>query len=276
MPRSAGTVLGIDAAWTDGEPSGVALLERRDSRWRCLRVAASYARFCEGADFAGTARGSLIDVSALLRACSDVSLDASVNVVAVDMPLARSPIHSRRTADQVVSRHFGHCGASVHSPTTERPGATGERLRAGFESAGYALKTEGGGAGPALIEVYPHVALLALMEVPKRLPYKAAKSTKYWPGVPLAERKVLLVEEWRAIESRLSKEVDRIHLPLPDDASALSLRQLKALEDALDALICAWVGMQFLDGRANPLGDDDAAIWVPSAALAFGRPALAG
>ena len=39
------TVLGIDAAWTAREPSGVALVQRQASPWRCIAVAPSYAAF---------------------------------------------------------------------------------------------------------------------------------------------------------------------------------------------------------------------------------------
>jgi hypothetical protein len=38
---------------------------------------------------------------------------------------------------------------------------------------------------------------------------------------------------------------------------------LKRYEDALDALISAWVGVEFINGRAIPYGDDAAAVWVP-------------
>jgi hypothetical protein len=36
-------------------------------------------------------------------------------------------------------------------------------------------------ASPALIEVYPHPALVELAGAVERLPYKAAKVSAYWP-----------------------------------------------------------------------------------------------
>ena len=39
------TVLGIDAAWTGTQPSGVALAEETERGWRLKAVASSYARF---------------------------------------------------------------------------------------------------------------------------------------------------------------------------------------------------------------------------------------
>jgi predicted RNase H-like nuclease len=40
-------------------------------------------------------------------------------------------------------------------------------------------------------------------------------------------------------------------------------RELEALEDQLDALVCAWAGIECLAGRLEPLGDAQPAIWCP-------------
>ncbi|MCT0225626.1 hypothetical protein [Synechococcus sp. CS-1328] len=39
------TVLGLDAAWTAHQPSGVALVQEQGQRWHCLAVAPNYASF---------------------------------------------------------------------------------------------------------------------------------------------------------------------------------------------------------------------------------------
>ena len=61
-----------------------------------------------------------------------------MDCVSVDMPLATTPITSRRAAD------------------------TASRF------------------GPALIECYPHVDLLALLNRNYRVPYKVSRSAQYW------------------------------------------------------------------------------------------------
>jgi predicted RNase H-like nuclease len=43
----------------------------------------------------------------------------------------------------------------------------------------------------------------------------------------------------------------------------ISASGLKRYEDALDALVCAWVGAKYLLGEAVAYGDGTAAIWVP-------------
>jgi hypothetical protein len=56
--------------------------------------------------------------------------------------------------------------------------------------------------------------------------------------------------------------MDGISTRLPDPAT-LRPGSMKGYEDAIDALICCWVGAEFLMGRAKPYGDTDAAIWIP-------------
>ena len=51
-------------------------------------------------------------------------------------------------------------------------------------------------------------------------------------------------------------------LELAVDANAPT-RTLKQIEDAIDALICCWVGLRWLKGAAEPYGDVNSAIWVP-------------
>ena len=96
------------------------------------------------------------------------------------MPLATSPITSRRAADTAISSRFGPKGCAVHSPSAERPGAIADQLRADFTALGVLLHTNGSDpAAPALIECYTHVALLALLKRDYRVPYKVSRSGQY-------------------------------------------------------------------------------------------------
>jgi predicted RNase H-like nuclease len=53
-------------------------------------------------------------------------------------------------------------------------------------------------------------------------------------------------------------------LKLPEEGTVGSLARLKPYEDALDALVSAWIGLEYLAGRATALGDEQAAVWVPT------------
>ena len=113
-------VLGIDAAWTLTPPSGVALVAEHHRHWRLIAAEASYQRFQvranTGLPTKARPQGSRPDPSALL-ASALMLCGCPVNLVAIDMPLAHTPITGRRTCDDAVSRVYevyrrlaGHVG----------------------------------------------------------------------------------------------------------------------------------------------------------------------
>jgi predicted RNase H-like nuclease len=262
-------VLGIDAAWKATEPSGVALAKETTAGWRLVVVESSYAHFAARAAARtpeGPPRGEPPDVAALLEACCRLAGRAP-DLVAVDMPLARTPIVGRRASDLEVSREFGAAKAATHSPSALRPGWLADKLREDFARAGFTLCTASGVRAPGLIEVYPHAALLALTGDKLRLPYKAGKTTIYWPETTLDVRRVRLREVWGRIVAALDNEIAGVAEALPPPGPGPDVRgwALKAYEDKLDAVICAYVAIAALDGRAKPYGDQDSAIWVPLA-----------
>jgi predicted RNase H-like nuclease len=258
-------VLGVDAAWTATEPSGVALAVEAESGWRLAAVEASYIHFLEranGVEFGeARPRGSKPDAAALIDAARLIC-GARVDLVAVDMPMARHPIAGRRLCDRLVSERYGARAAATHSPSADRPGAISDGLRAGFEAESYGLCT----APPAqgLIEVYPHPALIEFLKAERRLEYKAGKTGVYWPALSLDERHLNLRAVWarivEALERRISGVAERLPRPAPD----IRGWRLKAYEDMLDAVVCAAAAIACLDGEATAFGDDNAAIWVPS------------
>lgn len=271
MQHDPNLVLGIDAAWTDKEPSGIALLEKQRGRWRCRKVGPSYAAFCGDLRWDDKHSGKVTDVSAVLETCLGIG-GAWPRVIAVDMPLAHKKIDKRRYADNEVSKRFGHCKCGVHSPNMERPGITGERLHKGFENNGYRLVTQTGGyLGLALIEVYPHVALLGLANQGTRLEYKVGKTKTYWKNSSLEERKQKLIAEWKRILEYANRYIDDIAMALPENVETLSLKYLKRYEDSIDALVCAWVAIQFIEDTAQPIGDRQAAIWIPEASMKYAK-----
>jgi predicted RNase H-like nuclease len=113
--------------------------------------------------------------------------------------------------------------------------------------------------------VYPHTALLSLLGADYRVPYKISRSRKYWPIALPETRRASLLSRWRTILEALGRSAGVVIPPrvfaLPTQFASFS--QMKRYEDALDAIICAWVGIEFLRNRADPLGDETAAIWTP-------------
>ena len=269
-PINGSCVLGIDAAWTAHQPSGIALVQNTARGWSCLAVAPSYEAFIAQASSQGwdpeqKASGSRPDPAALLKATKKLA-GAEVSCVSVDMPLATTPINSRRAADTAISSRFEPKGCAVHSPSAERPGAIADQLRADFAALGYSLQTNGSNpAAPALIECYPHDALLALLKGDYRVPYKVSRSGQYWNAEQLtrAERIERLLEQFQAIKADLDQHINGIPEFIPKPTEVSTLASLKPVEDMIDGLICAWVGTEHLEGRTVGLGDDTAAVWGP-------------
>lgn len=262
-------VLAIDAAWTEKEPSGVALAAVDSVGARCLAVAPSYAAFialAAGAHVDWTRRrfnGSAPDVGELLDAARALA-GMPVNLVTIDMPIATVPISGRRVADSIVSRAFGARSCSTHSPNAIRPGALGAQLCRDFETAGFPIATAEvlPGTLQRIMEVYPHPALLALLNRARRIPYKVSKAGRYFPNLKPAERFANLLAEFAMIRTELERTLGPLAIPPP---TASTIRSLKPYEDALDALVCAWVGVLYTSGLAIAYGDGTCAIWCPEA-----------
>lgn len=264
------SVLGIDAAWTEHEPSGVALLKRESGGWRLVALESSYERFLAlslGEEAAGPRpTGSKPDVGALVAACRRLTGEAP-DLVSVDMPLSIRKIERRRPCDNEISSEYGGRKCGTHSPSAERPGKVSDGLRSDFAALGYRLWTkpdEAKFALPGLIEVYPHPALIELTGASERLRYKVGKSAGYWPGTPIAERRGKVLAEWRRILDALSVQVMGLDAILSDIPAQGPMSALKSWEDKIDAVVCGWVGACVLEGRARAFGDAQAAIWVPA------------
>ncbi|PWE53776.1 DUF429 domain-containing protein [Metarhizobium album] len=251
----------MDAAWTLTEPSGVALIVERDGQWHLEAVSPSYAHFISDEAGRHRPRGSAVSANLLLEEAAR-RIGQAIDLVAIDMPLSQRPIISRRLSDNLVSSAYGARHGGTHSPSAVRPGAISDRLRRDLGTLGYPLLTAAIDQ-PGTIEVYPHPALIELLKAEKRLPYKTSKVRNYWRDDPPGIRRERLLGVWNDIVGALDQEVADTHKMLSVPAYNAIGWQMKAFEDMLDAVICAWVGACALDGKATPFGDQESAIWIP-------------
>lgn len=265
------TVLGIDAAWTYGQPAGVALVEETSAyKWKCSGVAPSYDAFTDLSNGrwidwqSGYFKGSMPNGDQLLQASVRLC-GIEPDVIAVDMPVSTVEINGRRPADNAISVAFSRYQAGTHSPSSERPGLIGSQLSDSMARQGFPLATTltTAGSSKRLVEVYPHPSLIRLTDASKRLPYKQGNSSKYWPGMDARWRIGKLLDVYGSILAALGNYISDINLRLPSPEQVPSLAHLKRYEDAIDGLVCAWTGIEYLEGRAESYGDANAAIWVP-------------
>jgi predicted RNase H-like nuclease len=202
------------------------------------------------------------DVEILIAAARTISKSA-IDLVAIDMPLSREPIISRRASDRAVNAAYSARWCSTHTPSALRPGAISDRLRLEFEEIGYPLRTTSV-AAPGLLEVYPHPALVELAKSEKRLTYKHGKARDYWPDLVPADRKEKIIATWRIIVEQLETKIRGVAPILAIPPLEAKGWEMKAFEDQLDSVVCAWVAIEVLEGRAVSYGDEISAVWIPT------------
>lgn len=116
------TVLGIDAAWTERNPSGIAVASEAAGGWQLKGAWPSVAHFladANGQPCPDMASGGVAPAADLLEATQ--KLAGSVpDLVAIDMPMALEQITGRRASDDAVSRAYGGkwCSAGARQPST--------------------------------------------------------------------------------------------------------------------------------------------------------------
>lgn len=254
-------VLGIDAAWTAQQPSGVALLRGRGRRWECLALAPDYPSFLDGTvDWRARTVGGPPDPAALHARCVALA-GAAPDVIAIDMPLATHRIVARRAADNAISRAYGARGLGVHTPNPDRPGPIADAMRLGFGALGYRVAgtTTPVGTPRVLIETFPHASAIALLGAAYRVPYKLGRMRQYWPDRDAGAQRRALTAQWRQLQRALARSIRGGELRIP---TAGPVARLKRYEDALDGLICAWTGVEYLAGRLRAYGDARGAVWA--------------
>ena len=273
-------VLGIDSAWKRENPSGVAFIELvGKGTARLIRLARSYQEFVSGGisqyeDWLASLPTGNAPLKQVLHQ-AERSVGTRPKVVSLDIPLAPESIVGRRCADTAISREYGGRKAAAHSPTSNRPGKVSVEIFQALKGAGYTWAHEGHNEGTPddhdwFFETYPHPAVIELMGLQERLPYKVGKRARYWRGEKPEVRWLKLVRNMDRLREYLGGEIDglgRVMISaqeLLDRRSSPFVERMKGLEDALDAAVCALVAARFLEGRVHPFGDSKSAIWIPT------------
>lgn len=215
--------IGIDLGWRSGE-SGLCCLSLQGAGLQTLEL---------------TRRQSLEDIFAWLDRWL---APEEGGLVAVDAPTIIANASGARPCDGLTHRYFGryHAGcypANLGRPFAERTVTAGRELEArGFRHAPEIIPQQ---EGRYQIEVFPHPAMIHLFDLSQILKYKKGK---------LAERKLELARLQGYLLSVLPRLTPALELTanltdcLRVDLAPLTGKELKALEDQLDSLVCAYVG----------------------------------
>jgi predicted RNase H-like nuclease len=212
--------IGVDLGWKTGE-SGLCFLEWNNSHLQVMDI---------------TRRLSLAEILDWLE--NHVSAEEGA-MIAVDAPLLIPNATGTRLCDRLTHKYFGryHAGcypANLGRPFAERTVRFGKNLETrGFD---HAPNIEPQKIGRYQIEVFPHPAMIHLFQLSKILKYKKGN---------LPEKKAELEKLQYYIQTilpNLTPALDLTDFSLLTLPLSLTGKQLKAIEDQLDSLICAYIG----------------------------------
>ncbi|WP_435770716.1 DUF429 domain-containing protein [Nocardioides sp. SYSU DS0651] len=225
--------VGIDLAWGDRRPTGLAVL---DDAGRLLHVSAATTDDEIVAALAPYVEGECL--------------------VAVDAPLIVTNTTGNRPAEAALNKHFARFDAGAHPSNTGKPELAGQPRGARIASRlGLDMNPRSGRARRA-IEVYPHPATVALFRLGRTLKYKHKPGRDLeqlrselsvllglLEGLASADPPLLLDGQvggpggrtaWRALRNAVEK--------------AGRKSELRVVEDQVDAVLCAYVAL-FADRR---------------------------
>lgn len=236
--------VGVDLAWGDRARTGVAVL---DETGRLVR-------------------STTVRTDAEIAAVVGPS-DARPRVIAIDAPIIVPNATGSRRAEQLLHKQFGRYDAGAHPSNRSRPYFDPPRAARLADAHGWDVDParRPDGTRTVAIEVYPHPAMVALFGLGRVLPYKVK------PGRSLET----LRDAWGA----LLDHVDRVcGAVLRTDesprwteirrtvAGATRISEVRAAEDEVDAIFCAYLAWLWGTGdeRMIVLGDvRDGYIVVP-------------
>ena len=217
--------IGIDLAWSERNPSGLALLHF-DPRRGSIELLETC---CLQKD------------NEILHWVQDRR--RSVTVLGIDAPLiAPNPAGTSRAGDRQLTRAFGRFHAGTYPANRSkcvRPIHLRKKLeRLGFNPNPTAAPRQ---AGSWQLEVFPHPAQVVLFKLPRILKYKKG---------PAAARRAGLEQLAAHIQRDLPRLRPRLVLnsalrQLCRLPSFLRGRALKDREDQLDALVCGYVAAYY-------------------------------
>jgi predicted RNase H-like nuclease/predicted house-cleaning noncanonical NTP pyrophosphatase (MazG superfamily) len=159
-------------------------------------------------------------------------------------PIVVTNVSGQREAERLVSRYFGRFNAGAHPSNTSREPFLNGNTRAFRLATELGLDLDPASESPRrAIEVYPHPATIALFGLDRVFTYKHKQ------GRDLVHLKAGLLRLIRALDGLADADVPLKLARHPGwreirqrVAAATQKVQLRAVEDTVDAVLCAYVG----------------------------------
>ncbi|MGH3507583.1 MAG: DUF429 domain-containing protein [Nocardioidaceae bacterium] len=215
------TFVGLDLAWGERNRTGLAAI---DEAGRLLEV---------------TDRRTDDEIVAWLN-----RHNTGPCLVAIDAPLIVTNPAGRRPCEAQLSTVFGKYDAGAHPSNTAKPwfagGTRGARLasRLGLDIDPTSTRAR------RAIEVYPHPATVVLFELDKTIKYKHKRGRSLVDLQAASARLMTLIESLETAEPPLHVIASTGWQAIADAVSASTRKsQLRAVEDRIDAVLCAYIAL---------------------------------
>jgi predicted RNase H-like nuclease len=212
---------GVDLAWGENKPTGVAVIDQDG--------------FLQHLDAAQTDAEILNQLHPYVQGPCTVAFDAPLVVV--------NPTGTR-ACESALNADFRRFDAGTYPANTALPwfadGGRGARLCRALQ-----LDLDpASGAPRKAIEVYPHAATVALFGLAKTIKYKQKPGRDFTQLQTELTRLAGLVESLQEVEPTLAVSSNPHWRALTGNiASATRKAQLRRVEDPIDAVLCAYVGL---------------------------------
>lgn len=219
------TFIGIDLAWrSDRNHTGAAVL--RGDRG--------------GAELTGVSDSirTIAEVQAFVKTHAGAS-----TVIAIDAPLIIENATGQRPCETAVGKEYGRREASCHTSNLRLyPNAASVAWARELIAAGYVhAPSVGAVSTKVILEVYPHAGLIALFDLPKSLKYEKGTLAQKRLGLRVLAEHLCRLTHATPILRGNACLVDLLSRGL----DSLGGTELKAHEDRLDALFCAYLAYYF-------------------------------
>ena len=216
--------VGVDLAWSERNPSGVAILAGGPDRPLEYVTAQTH--------------GATEEIAAPILA-----LEGPV-WVAIDAPLVVPNESGSRPVDRLVARQYGRFHAGAHSASLKqlKHDVRAARLVELLAPRGVRQMDEvtlpPQAAGSWAFETYPHPAMVELFGLDRIIKYKKGRVDQKRAGLRTLAR--TMADHLPRLDPPLARS-DALSSLLGCDPSGLKGRALKGFEDRLDALFCAYL-----------------------------------
>lgn len=208
--------IGVDLGWTSGE-SGLCCLELTPTEPPVLQLVALDRQL------------AIADILAWIDEYATAN-----TTVAVDAPTIIPNATGMRLPDRLAHQHFGRYHAGCYPANQGRPfAARTTGVGQALEARGYRHSPLASGPQPIgryQMEVFPHAAIIHLFQLPQILKYKKGR---------VGDRRQQLTRLRQLILEQLPQLTPALAAPALPEIPATG-RALKAVEDQLDSLICAY------------------------------------